>query len=63
MIMPALSVKVEYLHYDLGTDKVGGAIGGGVTQFFDVQNTGDLVRVGLNYRFGDRSAPCCGPLK
>jgi hypothetical protein len=28
--------------------------GGVVTQFFDIENKGDVVRLGLNYRFGDR---------
>jgi outer membrane immunogenic protein len=46
------SVKLEYLHYDLGTEKVGGiCCGGGVTQFFKIKNTGDLVRLGVNFHF------------
>ena len=57
MLTPALSVKVEYLHYDLGTDRVAGfCCGGALTRFFDIENSGDLVRVGLNYRFGERLA-------
>jgi outer membrane immunogenic protein len=47
---PKWSLKGEYLHYDLGDTKVGGACcGGGVTQFFVLKNTGDLVRFGVNY--------------
>lgn len=49
---PQWSVKGEWLYYDLGDKKVGGACcGGGVTQFFTVRNTGDIVRAGLNYHF------------
>ncbi len=47
------STKVDYLHYDLGTKQVGGTFGGATIQFFNVKNTGDLVRVGLNYKFGN----------
>ena len=62
MLTPALSVKVEYLHYDLGTDRVAGfCCGGALTRFFDIENSGDLVRVGLNYRFGERLAPVPPP--
>lgn len=56
------TAKVEYLHYDLGSVTSYGQIvdifnGGAVTTLFvnDVQSTtrfyGDIVRVGLNYRF------------
>jgi outer membrane immunogenic protein len=43
------SIKAEYLYYDLGRDRVGGNIGGGVVQFFDIENTGNIFRVGVNY--------------
>lgn len=50
----AWSWKLEYLYYDLGKDRVEGPIGAtGIIQFFPVQQTGNIVRVGLNYRFGD----------
>jgi outer membrane immunogenic protein len=54
-INPYWSWKLEYLHYDLGTKKVGGLINGvgPVTQFFDINSGGDIVRVGLNYKFGN----------
>jgi outer membrane immunogenic protein len=49
---PQWSVKGEYLHYDVGDQKIGGSIfGGTVTQFFNVKNSGDLVRTGINYHF------------
>ena len=36
-------------------NQVGGVCCGGVvTQFFDIENKGDVVRLGLNHRFGDR---------
>jgi outer membrane immunogenic protein len=51
----AVTVKAEYLHYDLGRDTLGmpgvngGAmIGGYVTH---VRTDGDLARLGLNYKF------------
>jgi len=47
------SIKVEVLHYDLGDKQVGGiCCGGGVTQFFGIKETGNIARMGLNYRFG-----------
>lgn len=55
-----MTVKVEYLHYDLGTSSflsnsvpgVGGvgAVGSSFTN--SVHTDGDLVRAGLNYKFG-----------
>jgi outer membrane immunogenic protein len=49
---PRWSLKGEYLHYDVGTEKVGGAIfNNTVTQFFNVKNTGEIVRAGVNYHF------------
>jgi outer membrane immunogenic protein len=49
---PQWSIKGEWLYYDLGRKDVGGACcGGGVTQFFNIKNTGDIVRAGLNYHF------------
>ena len=36
-------------------NQVGGVCSGEVvTQFFDIENKGDVVRLGLNHRFGDR---------
>jgi outer membrane immunogenic protein len=50
---PAWSGKLEYLRYDLGSDRVQGPIGAtGITQFFPVKQTGNIVRAGLNYHFG-----------
>ncbi len=49
------TVKLEYLHYDLGADNFiangvngGAGLGGYVTR---VRTDGDLVRAGLNYKF------------
>ncbi len=50
---PRWSLKGEYLHYDLGDKQIGGTFSGGgaAIQFFNVKNTGDLVRFGANYHF------------
>jgi outer membrane immunogenic protein len=48
------SVKVEWLHYEFEHNKtIGGnfAGGGSTVQFFGIDNIGNLVRAGLNYRF------------
>ncbi|HEY4031078.1 MAG TPA: hypothetical protein VGM25_12090 [Caulobacteraceae bacterium] len=51
----AVTIKAEYLHYDLGADTVtlagvnGGAGIGGYTS--RVRTDGDLVRAGINYKF------------
>jgi outer membrane immunogenic protein len=54
--MDAISVKAEYLHYDLGTQNVvlnstitGGPSGSYTARF---KTEGDLVRGGFTYRFG-----------
>jgi outer membrane immunogenic protein len=55
---PAWSLKLEYLYYDLGNDRVGGAFGGGGTiQYFAIKQTGNIVRAGLNYRLGYDAGP------
>jgi outer membrane immunogenic protein len=53
-VSPALSVKAEYLHYDLGTRSltqfdptIPGTVFGSSASF-----AGDIVRAGLNFRFG-----------
>jgi outer membrane immunogenic protein len=50
---PNWSFKGEYLHYDVGTTQIGGTFSGGgaAIQFFNIKNTGDMVRTGINYRF------------
>jgi len=47
------SVKLEYLYYDLGKERVYGIVDGvpGSLQAFDVKNTGNIVRAGINFRF------------
>jgi outer membrane immunogenic protein len=52
----AWSAKIEYLHYDLGSRRVEGTAFGD-TYFFSVENKGDIVRAGLNYRFYEDRAP------
>ncbi len=54
---PNWSVKAEYLYYDLGDTSVAvnlvpgsGGVGSGYNSSFE--NTGHIVRAGLNYRFG-----------
>jgi outer membrane immunogenic protein len=49
-----LSVKIEYLHADLGTGRYFDprlVIGNNVTNTRDVRFTDDIVRAGLNWRF------------
>ncbi len=64
----AWSAKLEYLHYDLGSSSFANA---GIalptsavfpnqiyqTNFARVRYSGDIVRVGLNYRFGGSAGP------
>ena len=55
----AWSWKLEYLYYDLGDDRVEGPIGAS-TQYFPVEQTGHIVRFGVNYKFATGKAP--GPV-
>ena len=48
----AVTMKAEYLHYDLGRSNVAIATPAGTVANSRVSNEGDLVRVGLNYKFG-----------
>jgi len=45
------SLKGEYLYFDLGTKTVSDTALAGGTFRFDIDNTGHIVRLGLNYRF------------
>jgi outer membrane immunogenic protein len=48
------SLKAEYLYYDLGKERVSGlcnGCGGTVIQNFDVENTGNIIRLGINRRW------------
>jgi outer membrane immunogenic protein len=56
MLTPNISLRFEYLHYDLGSDRVDGRFAG-ATQFFDLETNGDIARIGFHYRFGDRGEP------
>ena len=48
------SVKAEYLYYDLGTVRVTGSQPGNTTffTFLDQKVTGQVARLGVNYKFG-----------
>jgi outer membrane immunogenic protein len=48
--MSGWTMKGEYLHFDLGTTTVGGTNALG-TFNWDIKNTGNIVRFGLNRRF------------
>ncbi len=53
------TIRAEFVHYDLGTETVGvnpigGAVGSYVSRF---RTQGNLVRVGLGYKFGGAPAP------
>lgn len=50
----AVTLKVEYLHYDLGDHRIAipGVNGGPGNYFANVRNDGDLVRAGMNFKFG-----------
>ncbi|WP_298961124.1 porin family protein [uncultured Methylobacterium sp.] len=50
----AVTLKVEYLHYELGGERfaIPGVNGGPGNYSARVRNDGDLVRAGLNYKFG-----------
>ena len=56
MLTPNISLRFEYLHYDLGSDRVDGRFAG-ATQSFDLETNGDIARIGFHYRFGDRGEP------
>lgn len=49
-VMDNLTFKAEYLYYDLGRSTVR-ATGGGVTHSARFEDTGHIVRAGMNYRF------------
>lgn len=44
------SIKTEYLHYESGKDSPDI---GGTGYRFAIKNTGDMVRIGFNYKFGN----------
>lgn len=44
------SLKLDYLYYDLGSERVGGNVGSD-NHPFDLDHTGHLLRAGINYRF------------
>ena len=50
----AVTIKAEYLHYDLGRSTIQvNAVGNGAGSYSSrLTNDGDLARIGLNYKFG-----------
>jgi outer membrane immunogenic protein len=57
MLTPNLSIKGEYLYYDLGrsttaVNLVAPGLGVGTGYNVSFQNAGNIGRVGLNYKFG-----------
>jgi outer membrane immunogenic protein len=60
MLNSAWSMKLEYLHYDLGRDTLNErCCQGNWTQNFGIENKGDIVRIGANYHI----RPVYEPLK
>jgi len=68
MITDSWTAKLEYLHYDLGSVSYSGAMsnfppGGGGRPAYTIGATsstsfrGDIVRLGLSYKFGYTAAP------
>ena len=55
----AVTVKVEYLHYDLGTTTVlvNSNAGNGNSYGEGIRNNGNLVRAGINYKFDIGGTP------
>jgi outer membrane immunogenic protein len=49
---PSWSIKAEYLYYDAGTEDV--FLNNGNSNRFEIENTGNLVRLGLNLKLGTR---------
>lgn len=50
VVTEKVRLKLDYLHFDMGSQRVSGSVNG-ATHNFDIEQKGDLVRVGLNYRF------------
>ncbi len=56
----AVTVKAEFIHFDLGTQnsQLGNTVGGnGTSQGLNVHTEGNLVRAGLNYKIDFNPAP------
>lgn len=49
---PNWSAKVEYVHYDLGKSNFGASFGPGITLGAKANMTDDVIKVGVNYKFG-----------
>jgi outer membrane immunogenic protein len=53
MFRPAWSVAVEYSHYGFGTNNfILVDAGTGITRTVGVKQDVDVVKIGINYRFG-----------
>ena len=53
----AVTVKAEYLHYDLGTSSMGIVNAGGNSFTSRIHTEGNIVRAGLNYKMDFFNAP------
>jgi outer membrane immunogenic protein len=69
MIAPHWSAKIEYLHYDFGSNGFAdhgwqyfGVGAGGSLPYFTVER-GDMVRAGINYHFADTANAVDMPVK
>jgi outer membrane immunogenic protein len=51
------SAKLEYLYVDLGKNTTTAVLDGATLASFDSKFTDNIVRVGLNYKFGSGGAP------
>lgn len=49
---PNWSAKLEYVHYDLGDPNFGFNLGGGLTLGTKASLTDDVIKIGVNYKFG-----------
>ena len=56
------SAKAEYMHYELESKRYGFPTPANQA-FLSAQNTGDLVKIGVNYRFTPEPAPIVAPAR
>jgi outer membrane immunogenic protein len=53
----AVTLKAEFIHYDLGTSSILVAGGGGASYTSQIKTQGNLVRAGIDYKFDFSGAP------
>ena len=53
------TIRAEYVHYDLGTETYAATPIGGAAGAYTISSRtqGNLIRVGLGYKFGGATAP------